>query len=375
MLVTLNYRLGPLGYLAHPELTEESPHDASGNYGLLDQIAALEWVQQNIARFGGDPGNVTIFGESAGAWSVHQLTASPLAAGLFHRAIGQSGAHAYPIPELKRARFGLPAHERKGPELEDAAGVDSLQALRGLSADAVVAAWDRAGIQDLARPVVDGWVLPDQIATLYREGRHNPVPLILGSNADEGSNLTLGRRPSDAETFEKSVRSRFGPLAQSLLEVYGGGDWRNAFLASFRDERFTWPMRAWARLAADQDQQVWLYYFTHQPPDRDWERFGSYHAAEIRYVFANPDVGMEPSRRDRRLAAVMSDYWVNFAATGVPSAADAPAWPAYDPERERAMIFGDQIEVQEGLLEEEMALFEKVARQRWREDGKASDRD
>src|SRR5690606_35924751 len=189
VLVTLNYRLGPFGYLAHPALTDESPHDSSGNYGLLDQIAALAWVRDNIARFGGDPGNVTIFGESAGAWSVHQLSASPLAAGLFHKAIGQSGAHAYPLPELTRPRFGLPAYEATGLALERAAGVGSLDALRGLTADAVLDAWGRAELEALTRPVVDGWVLPDQIVEIYRRHRHNPVPLMLGSNADEGSNL------------------------------------------------------------------------------------------------------------------------------------------------------------------------------------------
>jgi para-nitrobenzyl esterase len=369
VLVTLNYRLGPLGYLAHPALSRESAHDASGNYGLLDQIAALRWVRDNIAGFGGDPGNVTIFGESAGAWSVHQLTASPLAAGLFHKAIGQSGAHAYPIPELARARFGLPAHEQKGLELERAAGVDSLEAMRGLPADAILGAWERAGIEGLARPVVDGWVLPGQIVSLYRQGRHNPVPLILGSNRDEGANLTVGRVPADAAAFAGSVRARFGSLAPDLLRLYRADeDYLGAYRASFRDEVFTWPMRHWARLASAQGQTVWLYYFTHQPPDAERERFGAYHAAEVRYVFGHPGVDMKARRRDRALAETMSGFWINFAATGVPSAPRAPAWPAYDAERERVLVLGEDVRVEDGLLTEEMDLFERAGGARWEEE-------
>jgi para-nitrobenzyl esterase len=373
VLVTANYRLGAFGYLAHPELSKESEHGASGNYGLLDQIAALKWIHSNISQFGGDPGNVTIFGESAGSWSVHQLTATPLAVGLFHKAIGQSGAHAYPIPELSRSRFGLPAHEEKGLELQDAAGVSTLHALRELPADAILSAAERPGLEALARPVVDGWVLPDQIVTLYRQGRHNPVPLILGSNQDEGTNLTQGQVPQDVEAFEHGVRDRFGILSRRLLDVYGEDrDHVGAYLASFRDEAFTWPMRFWARLAVAQDQTVWLYYFTHAPPGPEQERFGAYHAAEVRYVFDNPQVGMQAgmkaSRRDRALADTMSDLWVTFAGTGVPSAPKAPAWPAYDPERERYLEFGDKVRVKDDLLEEQMILFEKIGRRRWQEE-------
>ncbi|MEQ8860568.1 MAG: carboxylesterase family protein [Pseudomonadales bacterium] len=364
VLVTINYRLGAFGYLAHPALSQESPHRASGNYGLLDQIAALTWVKNNIGRFGGDPGNVTIFGESAGSWSVHQLTATPLAAGLFHRAIGQSGAHAYPIPELDRERFGLEPHERTGLALQDAAGVDSLEALRGLSADALLGAYERANIPGLARPVVDGWVFPEQIVTLYREGRHNRVPLLLGSNADEGSNLTLGGQPESAEAFEAMMRKRFGTLAEELLRVYDAKrDYLTAFLASYRDQSFTWPMRFWAGQAARHDQNVWLYYFAHEPPSPTG--FGAYHAAEIRYVFANPDVDMTATAVDRALAETMSDYWVNFAGTGVPSAPGAPAWPGYDAERVPYLVFGEEPGVVEGLLEEEMALFDEAAEARW----------
>jgi len=369
VVVTFNYRLGAFGYLAHPELSEESPHDASGNYGTLDQIAALEWVRDNIDEFGGDPGNVTIFGESAGSWSVHQLTASPLAAGLFHKAIGQSGAHAYPMAELDEQRYGKSPHEQTGLALERAAGVDSLEALRGLSASALLSAFERAAVDGLAQPVVDGWVFPDQIASLYRQGQHNPVPLLLGSNADEGSNLAMGRAPESRAAFEEAVRQRFDTAAEGFLQVYGAdADYPEAFFASFRDETFTWPMRFWARQAAKHDQPVWLYYFAHEPPGPEQERFGAFHAAEIRYVFNNPDVDMEPTAADRALADTMSDYWVNFAARGVPSAPQGPAWPAYDREREPYLVFTSEPHVRDDLLEDEIALFEALGERRWRED-------
>lgn len=361
VLVTLNYRLGVFGYLAHPQLSAESPHEASGNYGTLDQIAALQWVRANIARFGGDPGNVTIFGESAGSWSVHQLTATPLAAGLFHKAIGQSGAHAYPIPELAAARYGLPAHDQQGIALEAAAGVGGLASLRALPAGAVLAAAEAAGLDGVARPVVDGWVFPDQIMQLYRDGRQNRVPLLLGSNADEGSNLTLGRQPDSADAYEAAVRARHGDAAAAVLEVYGSGDeYLDAFLRSYRDEAFTWPMREWARAAEGHQQNVWLYYFTHEPPSPGEGQFGAYHAAEIRYVFNNVSIGMEPRPADLALADAVSDYWVNFAATGVPSAPDAPAWPAYDPEREAYLIIAAPPRVAQAPLAREMALFDRL---------------
>lgn len=368
VVVTLNYRLGAFGYLAHPELSAESEQDASGNYGVLDQIAALRWVRANIEQFGGDPENVTIFGESAGSWSVHQLTASPLAEGLFHKAIGQSGAHAYPIPELQRERFGQKAHEQTGLTLQGAAGVDSLEALRGLSANAILGAYERAGIDGLARPVVDGWVFPEQIVTAYREGRHHAVPLLLGSNADEGTNLAAGRAPESAEAFAASVRQRFGAAAEGLLQVYGASmDYPEAFFASFRDEAFTWPMRFWARQAAKHEQPVWLYYFAHEPPGPEQERLGAYHAAEIRYVFNNPHVNMEPGAVDRALAERMSDYWVSFAADGVPSAPGGPDWPAYDRDREPFMVFSAEPHVRDDLLEDEIALFEELSELRWQE--------
>lgn len=368
VLVTLNYRLGPFGYLAHPALTAESPHDSSGNYGLLDQIAALRWVRDNIARFGGDPGNVTVFGESAGAWSVHQLTAAPLAAELFQKAIAQSGAHAYPLPELGRSRYGLPPYEETGLALERAAGVDSLAALRGLTADALLDAWERAQLQTATGPVVDGWVLPDQIVEIYRQNRHHPVPLILGSNADEGSNLARAQIPDDPEAFAAAVRSRFGDPAEELLDLYRADrDHRAAYLASFRDEAFSWPMRLWARQAVAHGQNVFLYYFIHEPPDAGAAGSGAYHAAEIRYVFGHPEIDMEPRRRDRELARVMSELWVGFAATGVPSASDAPAWPAYEPARPRVMLFGDRVRVADDPLAAQAALFERLGGSRWLE--------
>jgi len=180
VLVSLNYRLGPLGYLAHTELTAESPRHSSGNYGVLDQIAALRWVQNNIAAFGGDPSTVTIAGESAGSWSVNTLLASPLAKGLFIRAIGESGGRFYRTPFLKTDRPGAPSAESVGVAFAKTAGVATLAELRALPAEKLIEI-----VPFRTQENVDGWVLPDEIRTIFAEKKQNNVPVIVGSNANE----------------------------------------------------------------------------------------------------------------------------------------------------------------------------------------------
>src|SRR5437870_7272066 len=208
VLVTINYRLGPLGYLAHPELTSESPQHASGNYGVLDQIAALKWVQKNIAAFGGDPHRVTIFGESAGSWSVNILVASPLAKGLFHRAIGESGGIFNWRAYLKEDRDRVQSAEKVGAAFAKAAGADSIKALRALPAEKIVAIFndDPEGRKFRTQPNVDGWVLPDEVRNIFAQGKHNDVPVIVGSNANEMTTLTAPALvPKTMEDYRKHV--------------------------------------------------------------------------------------------------------------------------------------------------------------------------
>src|SRR5215216_1756975 len=223
VLVTINYRLGPLGYLAHPELTAESPNQSSGNYGVLDQIAALKWVQKNIAAFGGDPNRVTIFGESAGSWSVNTLVASPLAKALFHRAIGESGGSFGPMTYLKEDRDKLPSAEKVGAAFAKAAGADSIKALRALPAGKIIEVFnnDPEGKKFRTQPNVDGWALPDEIRNIFAKGKQNDVPVIVGSNANEMTSLTVPATvPKTMEDYRKRVESQYGAMIKGFDAVY-----------------------------------------------------------------------------------------------------------------------------------------------------------
>src|SRR5215831_14495640 len=218
VLVTVNYRLGPLGYLAHPELTAESPNRSSGNYGALDQIAALKWVQKNIAAFGGDPGLVTIFGESAGSWSVNALVATPLARGLFQHAIGESGGTFGPMTYLKQDRNALPSAEKVGAAFAKALGADSIAALRGVSSEKIIDVFnnDPEGKKFRTGPNVDGWVFPDEIRNIFAQGKQNDVPVIVGSNANEMSTLTTPAIvPKTLEDYRKRVAQQYGDAVKS----------------------------------------------------------------------------------------------------------------------------------------------------------------
>jgi para-nitrobenzyl esterase len=366
--VTINYRLGPFGFLAHPALTQESAHGSSGNYGVLDQIAALGWVQRNIAAFGGDPDRVTIFGESAGSWSVNFLVATPLAKSLFHRAIGQSGAGFGPMVHLSEDRHGHPAAEQTGVAFAETLGSEdepaSLAAMRATSAKDVLAKFGempggRTG------PNVDGWVFPDEIHTVFERGRQNRVPVIVGSNADEGTTFAADDDPATIEEYRRYAERRYGDFAGDFLEAYpvnDDTDVRDSYVASVGDAWFTWQMRMWARLTATVDANAWLYHFTRVPPIPQSDIYGSYHGAEIVYVFGNFHlVSFSPQVEDERLAQTMSGYWVNFAATGDPNGAGLPEWPAYDIESGAFIELGDTIRPGIHLLEKECDFFERYS--------------
>jgi para-nitrobenzyl esterase len=225
VIVTINYRLGIFGFFAHPELTAESGHHASGNYALLDQIAALQWVQKNIGAFGGDPARVTIFGESAGSWAVNALMASPLAKGLFQRAIGESGGLFSPMKTLAEAekegeklgRLLAPDSAPKKSENSEAPAQQSvLQALRAMPAGELL----KAGAPETVRAIVDGWVLPQDVATIFAQGKQNDVPLIVGYNADEGTTLAPQAANMKAVMFTGGVHQRYGSQADALLKIY-----------------------------------------------------------------------------------------------------------------------------------------------------------
>jgi para-nitrobenzyl esterase len=366
VLVTLNYRLGPLGYLAHPELTAESPHQSSGNYGVLDQIAALKWVQKNIAAFGGDAGRVTIFGESAGSWSVNALVATPLAKGLFHRAIGESGGSFGPGVYLKEDRNRQTSAEKIGAAFAKAAGADSIKALRALPAEKIVEVFtsDPEGRRFRTVVNVDGWVLPDEIRQIFARGKQNDVPVILGSNANEMTSLTSPAAvPKTIEEFRKRVEPQYGEMIKEFDAAYPvktEDDIAGAYLGVLRDTTFTLHMRTWARLTSTGRSKAWLYYFSHVPPNPNSKYLGAYHAAEIVYVFNNLNRQNQAlTETDTKLAEMMLNYWVNFATTGDPNGKGLPQWTPYQREAEPYLDFGGTVQLRNHLLKEQLDFLEQ----------------
>ena len=363
VLVTVNYRLGVFGSLAHPELTAESPHHASGNYGFLDQQAALGWVQNNISAFGGDPARVTIFGESAGSWSVNVLVASPLSEGLFHRGIGQSGGRFEPAPHLTEARYGLESGEQLGLDFAEAVGATSLADLRALTPDQLLEVTFRG------QEIVDGWVLPDDVRTIFAQGRQNHVPVIVGSNGSEATALLNPAWPETLADYRAHVRTEYGDQAGAFDAVYPVEDVEDIPAAMYgprRDSRFALPMRSWARAtAAAGHVPAYLYEFSYVPPHPWSADLGAYHTSEIPYVFdhittSRVSASWYVRERDYRLADVMSRYWVNFATTGDPNGEGLPTWEPYDLATEPYLDFGEDVQLSNGLLKEQLDFFERL---------------
>jgi para-nitrobenzyl esterase len=354
-VVSINYRVWKFGFLAHPQLTAESGHHASGNYGLMDQLAALRWVRRNIAAFGGNPAQVTIFGQSAGSYSVSYLVASPLAKGQFVRAIGESGAGFAPDAfgsVLGHTLQPLADAEQAGERLAQALGASSIAELRGKSAEEVMNA-PPAVRNELSWAIQDGYVLPDSVAHIYAKGRQNNVPLLTGTNSDEGS---LFPSQHTLAAYLARAHENFGPRFDDFLKLYPAHDdatARAASEAAFRDALAGWSNWRWAHAQAEAHAQsgkapVWYYYFSRHPPAPPDEvftenlgaRVGAYHGAELAYVFGNfYPTGWAWSPDDRRFSQVMSRYWVNFARTGNPNGPGLPEWPAFDARRPRQMVF------------------------------------
>jgi para-nitrobenzyl esterase len=345
VVVSLNYRLGPFGFLALPALSRESPQHASGNYGMLDQIAALQWVHRNIAAFGGDSGNVTVFGESAGAGSICWLMASPLARPLFLRAIAQS-------PVVFIGAVALSGAEQSGTKLFG----ENLAALRAKSTSDIMSAAKFQddiffGSGDYWGPIVDGWVIPEDPAAVFRAGRQASVALIAGTNADEGSVFTTAFAYSNVLAYRALLSQRYSLLSStvfSLYPAYFNPQVRPAMTRLLTDSMFLTSARRMVRAQAPINSATYLYHFTRVSPYARLYSLGSYHGAEIPYVFGTVDLvnSLIPgayANQDRELARSMSAAWVRFASTGNPNGTGFPGWPAYTAAADPHQEFGDSI--------------------------------
>ena len=378
VLVTINYRLGLLGYFSHPELSLESGRDVSGNYGTLDQIAALRWVGENIAAFGGDPDNITIFGESAGGESVAQLMTSPLSRGLFHRAIIQSAANGGQMLLLKRPFLNHPAAEQSGQDFA-AKLVGSLPGqvarLRQIPAEKLYE-FLRKQEQSSFYPVIDGYVLKKSPFQAFLDGEQARLPLMVGSNADEGTLLYPNIRsplveyaghPFTPQELNRIIHEEFGEEAGTLFDLYPGlreGDYA-ARIALLGDSLIGSPARFYALQAARAGQPVFIYFFTRTPPSPR-QTAGAFHFAETPYIFesANPILPMDA--QDHAFAKRMGAYWVQFARRGDPNCQPHPQWPAFSLEHQVQMDFGEQVEAN---TVGRVAAFDLLDRRRLRQIG------
>jgi para-nitrobenzyl esterase len=334
IVVSINYRLGVLGWLAHPALTAESPQHVSGNYGLLDQIAALSWVRHNIAAFGGDTKNVTIAGESAGALSVMYLLESPLARGLYAKAIAESG-YMISMPELKKSVYGAPSGEAAGQMLGGALRAPDLAALRGMDAQTITDAAAKLGYGPWG--TVDGLVLPQQMVEAFDQGKQAPVPLLAGFNQGEIRSLMMlaPKPPATAAAYEATIRDRYGEFADAFLKLYPAADYKESIIAATRDGLYGWTAERMARKQTAIGQRAYLYMFDHGYPAMDAAGLHAFHASELPYVFGTIDAlgpnwpKIPDTPAEHALSDAMLDYWTSFARDGNPVAAKAPAWPAY----------------------------------------------
>jgi len=332
VFVSINYRVGVFGFFAHPGLTKESGRNASGNYAILDQLAALRWVKNNIAAFGGDADNVTIAGQSAGSFSVNFLVASPLGKGLFQKAIGESGAtFSTPFTTLAKA-------EEAGEAYGKSLNAPSLADLRKVSAEDLMkkpyAVWGA---------ITDGYVLPASIMAIFAAGKENKVPLLTGWNQEE---FKFFGEVKNAEAFKKDMNDTYGPDAPSALENYPATNDSMAALSQYRlssDEAFGSQNFTWANMQSDHGAKVYMYRFTHKVPGTgEYAKFGAFHGGELPYAYNNLKFGNRPWQpADNKLAETMSSYWANFAATGNPNGKGLPEWKPYNSKTNEIMILDE----------------------------------
>ncbi len=356
VFVSINYRLGVFGWLALPALSAESPHDASGNYGLLDQIAALKWVRDNIAAFGGDPHNVTIMGESAGALSVTYLLASPLARGLFGKAIAES-ANMRAVPELRRKAYGQRSAEQIGKKFAASVGAPGLKALRAMSAEALLHAAKKGRFW--SRGTIDGWSLPEQVVDAFEQGHEAKVPLLAGFNYAEirSQRSLLPPAPPTSAAYKQQIVRRYRDLAPQFLRLYPASDIPRSMLKTVRDAVYGWATELMVRRESAAGRPAYLYFFHHCYPAASSRNLCGFHASELPFVFGH--VGKDAvlpvnwprpeGSRQKALSDAMIGYWVSFAKTGKPTSPGYPAWRPYSDDQ-AYMLFSDRPQLRHDLL-------------------------
>jgi para-nitrobenzyl esterase len=331
IFVSINYRVGIFGFFAHAQLSKESEYHSSGNYGLLDQLAALKWVRNNIAQFGGDPQNVTIAGQSAGAMSVNCLVASPLAKNLFQKAIAESGA------SFTRQNNSLKFAETEGDKIMQSLNVNSIDAMRTISAEELL-----KNAKGQYAPTIDGYFLPASIVDIFNNGAQNKVPLLTGWNEEEG----LLRSPiKNAADYKNQIEETYSEDAPTLLKYYPAINDSEASKSQqnlSRDAFFGIQNYAWANMESEQGLPVYVYRFVRRPPATgEYKKFGTFHTAEVPYAYNNlafVDRPWEPI--DYQLANTMSSYWANFIKNGNPNQPGLPRWPSYQTNKKEIMLLG-----------------------------------
>lgn len=389
VVVTFNYRLSCLGFLAHPLLSAESPENISGNYGLLDQIAALQWIQRNIDKFGGDPDKVTIFGQSAGAQSVSLLLVNPLAQGLFHAAIAQSPVMVGSLRQLSQEQLGVIPAETVGKRIVQELGIDQdtdvLSALREIPwrtiDEAITKLQMELGteiLKSVCTPTVDGHIIPDHPVILFGQGHRHQVPLIVGVTANESTMFlpTMVSSRTGPEEYEQYLQTTFGTDAEKVREILPVTSSAEIWRRMDRLCSAKW-FGAWAHFMADtarNPQQTWFYCFTRRPPrcaakvlaeDSQqgripYKKLGACHSAELFYVFGFTKLLLGFFCRDWTLSKRIMSYWTNFAKNGNPNGGDSPEWPSYGaPQQPHYLEIGRDIKARTDM---EMELYQIVAK-------------
>jgi para-nitrobenzyl esterase len=350
IFVSINYRVGPFGFMAHPDLSKEQ-NNASGNYGLMDQIAALQWIQRNISALGGDPNQVTIAGQSAGSMSVNCLVASPLAKGLFHRAIAQSGGML-----SNRLSTSLSDAEKMGETLQKNANANSLAELRQKSAEEILKISQSSGLR--MGVALDGFVLPKDINKQFKEGKHNDVPLMMGWVTGDGG--LMGGQALSAEKFKQQVTEKYGEKAQKYLKIFPANTDEEAKITQTKLSLFSFaamPANLWATYNRSPS---FIYEVSHVPTDKpDFPNYGAFHTSEVPYALHTLHTWKRPwQEHDLAVEKLMSSYWINFIKTGNPNGKDLPEWKKYDKKEGVIMEIDKQTVSKTGMFKKEFDLLE-----------------